>query len=680
MAIIPSTLLLEDFGMKDAETVIDQFLSADPIEGDKALHELVALRDAGEEALFAKCRPYPELCQQQRRWLRYVVTREATILNRLIGIIRDDKSKFSRYSAAFLFAGISDVERAQSGIFEILKSKFNSQGSIVGDYYPLTDIFVAWGYSGGSANTLWNYVSEDNYAWDKLRTFAFRAACASFARVNEHHAWALEQLVTHASGGFRPKLISTDPEETIPNSAVDPGELWLQAYRTFIVWRRGEVADKVLRDWSGHEHWRVRSFGAEILAALGFSRIVTPVVEWLRHEAVSQVRRNLLSALERSATQEGADVLLDYLETRQADGLDAAVRGVWRSGDKDRARRALLGLGEEVGLTSKAESLVSLARLGQAHPHLTQLLHSPQPYVRANAALAYAYLGDHSVRSRLVQMQKEAAEPMETIMLAAALSMLGEASGGLSLHRALVAGAAAEFPKRVDMVYYKSTLQEAVLAGLAANGEESRPYLEAWRADLAPLDLVAQPILLTAADTSDSHTKSIRTPVPDAGSGVPRKAPLKVFVSYSHRDQRMRERLGDHLSTLETQGIIQIWHDREIEPAANWEGEINREIQEADVVLLLVSASFIKSRYCQRELKYALDLRAKRNSLAIPIILRPCDWESVFNLPDYKTQALPRDNRPIAGPRWLNQDAAFDSVARELRRLFEKMLRTNVSP
>jgi hypothetical protein len=136
----------------------------------------------------------------------------------------------------------------------------------------------------------------------------------------------------------------------------------------------------------------------------------------------------------------------------------------------------------------------------------------------------------------------------------------------------------------------------------------------------------------------------------------------------------MRERLGDHLAPLVGRNLIQIWQDREIEAGADWEGEINREIQEADVVLLLVSASFTNSKYCLRELRNALALRETGKSLAVPIILRHCIWEDVFNLPGYKTQALPRDGRPISGGRWKTQDEAYTTVASELRKMFARML------
>jgi internalin A len=156
-------------------------------------------------------------------------------------------------------------------------------------------------------------------------------------------------------------------------------------------------------------------------------------------------------------------------------------------------------------------------------------------------------------------------------------------------------------------------------------------------------------------------------------SGGAESKTLKVFVSYSHEDERMRAKLGQHLAPMVDHGLIRIWHDREINAGADWEEEINREIAEADIILLLVSASFLYSRYCREELQRALDQRSAGKSFPIPIILRPCDWTRVFNRPEYKMQALPRDDRPVAGGRWPNQDAAFANIAKELRKKIEHL-------
>jgi DNA-binding transcriptional ArsR family regulator len=41
-------------------------------------------------------------------------------------------------------------------------------------------------------------------------------------------------------------------------------------------------------------------------------------------------------------------------------------------------------------------------------------------------------------------------------------------------------------------------------------------------------------------------------------------APLKVFFSYAHADEAHRETLANHLSALENEGLITIWHDRKM--------------------------------------------------------------------------------------------------------------------
>src|ERR671926_345991 len=76
------------------------------------------------------------------------------------------------------------------------------------------------------------------------------------------------------------------------------------------------------------------------------------------------------------------------------------------------------------------------------------------------------------------------------------------------------------------------------------------------------------------------------------------KVSVKVFISYSHENRELHKQLCDHLSPLEHSEDITIWHDQEIPAGANWEDHINTHLNEADLILLLVSASFIASKYC----------------------------------------------------------------------------------
>ena len=83
----------------------------------------------------------------------------------------------------------------------------------------------------------------------------------------------------------------------------------------------------------------------------------------------------------------------------------------------------------------------------------------------------------------------------------------------------------------------------------------------------------------------------------------------RVFCSYSHRDDEFRRELEAHLAALTRQNLITFWYDRRIVPGHEWSGEIAAELNEADIILLLISAYFISSDYCyQVELGRALQL------------------------------------------------------------------------
>ena len=45
-------------------------------------------------------------------------------------------------------------------------------------------------------------------------------------------------------------------------------------------------------------------------------------------------------------------------------------------------------------------------------------------------------------------------------------------------------------------------------------------------------------------------------------------------------------------------GLIVKWHDRLIQPGANWEAQIDQRMLDAKIILLFVSPFFIESKYC----------------------------------------------------------------------------------
>jgi hypothetical protein len=152
-------------------------------------------------------------------------------------------------------------------------------------------------------------------------------------------------------------------------------------------------------------------------------------------------------------------------------------------------------------------------------------------------------------------------------------------------------------------------------------------------------------------------------------------APVILFYSYSHKDEALREKLETHLSLLQDQGVIRGWHDRRIAAGTEWDGTISENLDRADVILLLVSADFIASKYCRDvEVARAMERHEAGSARVIPVILRPVDWHTA---PFGRLQALPRDGKPVT--TWKNRDEAFADVARGIRECVHGLGR-DVSP
>jgi tetratricopeptide (TPR) repeat protein len=144
---------------------------------------------------------------------------------------------------------------------------------------------------------------------------------------------------------------------------------------------------------------------------------------------------------------------------------------------------------------------------------------------------------------------------------------------------------------------------------------------------------------------------------------------IKVFFSYSHIDEKLRDKLAEHLSLLKRQGIISEWHDREIIGGSNINNEISENLNNADIILLLVSSSFLASDYCyEKEMTRALERHTACEVRVIPVILRPCDWH---NAPFGKLLGFPKDG--LAVTKWSNEDDAFLDIAQGIRRVAEEL-------
>lgn len=143
----------------------------------------------------------------------------------------------------------------------------------------------------------------------------------------------------------------------------------------------------------------------------------------------------------------------------------------------------------------------------------------------------------------------------------------------------------------------------------------------------------------------------------------------QVFFSYSHEDEALRDRLEKHLALLRRQGLIEAWHDRRIESGSEFDPAISAQLEQAEVILLLVSVSFMASEYCySREMMRAMERHESGAAVVIPVILAPCEWHQA---PFGKLLAAPRDGKPVV--LWPNHDEAFTDVVGRIRPVVERI-------
>lgn len=138
---------------------------------------------------------------------------------------------------------------------------------------------------------------------------------------------------------------------------------------------------------------------------------------------------------------------------------------------------------------------------------------------------------------------------------------------------------------------------------------------------------------------------------------------ISIFISYSHEDESYKDKLEKHLSILKRNNIVETWHDRKILPGEEWDKKIKNELENAQIILLLVSVDFLSSNYCYDiEIKRAVERHDKGEAVLIPIMLRKCDWnETSFS----KIQALPKNAKPVKN--FDDEDEAFYSIVEGIK-------------
>lgn len=137
---------------------------------------------------------------------------------------------------------------------------------------------------------------------------------------------------------------------------------------------------------------------------------------------------------------------------------------------------------------------------------------------------------------------------------------------------------------------------------------------------------------------------------------------LKIFISYCHEDEKVKDALKKHLAPLRREGAV-IWDDRSLSAGTeNIDDEILQQIDSSSIFIALLSAAYIDSYYCvDVELSEAVEKVLKKGGKIVPIVVSPCEADSLYTS---RFMTLPQDRRSLS---------SFDDINEPLHYCFQKI-------
>ena len=125
-----------------------------------------------------------------------------------------------------------------------------------------------------------------------------------------------------------------------------------------------------------------------------------------------------------------------------------------------------------------------------------------------------------------------------------------------------------------------------------------------------------------------------------------KKKKLTIFISYSHKNMKYKNKLLTSLEALKQSYNIESWHDGMINAGGNIDENVKHVLEKSDIVLLLITDSYLASYYCMKiELEKAIEREKQGICKVVPVIFE----ESVLidTLSFFNHNRVPEDGKPI---------------------------------
>lgn len=145
---------------------------------------------------------------------------------------------------------------------------------------------------------------------------------------------------------------------------------------------------------------------------------------------------------------------------------------------------------------------------------------------------------------------------------------------------------------------------------------------------------------------------------------------LNIFISYSHKNMKYKEKILVPLEALKQSYNIEPWHDGMIDAGGDIDENVKKALKKADIILLLITDSYLSSYYCMKiELENAIKREKQGKCKVIPVMFQ----ESVLDetLSFFKHNRVPEDGKPIA-TGFKNQSLGCTRAVNMIKRMIDK--------
>lgn len=149
--------------------------------------------------------------------------------------------------------------------------------------------------------------------------------------------------------------------------------------------------------------------------------------------------------------------------------------------------------------------------------------------------------------------------------------------------------------------------------------------------------------------------------------------PFRLFISYSSKNTDFMQRFVTHLEPLKRNGTISFWYDRMIEPGTKWDDNIKQEMQQANVIVFLLSPDFLATTYIfEHEIPQAIRQQESQQSDLFFVELQACSWKKTglgrfqqILHPEGTNKAVVTIGEPAADKQWITAvNALEDKIAK----------------